>query len=146
MKSSIVLLRPYVQAVYAPIINQAIYIHIGYISNASSSLICVWPTFDQYCNRMWGIHRNPIWVLCRDGTSTAFAEYESSPSTGNLKSSPSTSTSLRYSSTSPSTAFRYSSTDSSTRAPVLESSDLPSRNIPVSFFSPFKLGSGRQEA
>ena len=27
----------------------------------------------------------------RDGTSTAFAEYESSPSTGNLKSSPSTS-------------------------------------------------------
>ena len=36
------------------------------------------------------------------------------------------------------------------RAPVLESvlesSDLPSRNIPVSFFSTFKLGRGRPEA
>ena len=36
------------------------------------------------------------------------------------------------------------------RAPVLESvlesSDLPSRNIPVSFFSMFKLGRGRPEA
>ena len=82
----------------------------------------------------------------RDGTSTAFAEYESSPSTGNLKSSPSTSTSLRYSSTSPSTAFRYSSTDSSTRAPVLESVlesfDLTSRNIPVSFFLHVQIRQG----
>ena len=92
------------------------------------------------------IHPSLTSVNRRDGTSTAFAEYESSPSTGNLKSSPSTSTSLRYSSTSPSTAFRYSSTYSSTRAPVLESSDLTSRNIPVSFFSTFKLGRGRPEA
>ena len=41
-------------------------------------------------------------------------------------------------------------TDSSTRAPVLESllesSDITSRNIPVSFFSTFKLGRGRPEA
>ena len=38
------------------------------------------------------IRRILQWVIRRDGTSTAFAEYKSSPSTESLESSPSTST------------------------------------------------------
>ena len=88
----------------------------------------------------------------------AVAEYESSPSTGSRKSSPTTGnlkwtpgTSITLRCSSPSMALRYSSTDWSTE--LLYSSPYsspqtthPEMYVPVIFFSPFKLSSGRQEA